>query len=841
LSDVKRALVWLLRLFVWGIALGVVLGVLTVVGVYLWLAPNLPDVASIRDVRVQVPLRVYSAEGKLIAEFGEIRRRPVTLAEVPKDLVNAFIAIEDARFYAHPGVDVRGVSRAGWEWLSTGKSQTGASTITMQLPRNYEMLGRERRVERKLREMILAIKLEREMSKDEILALYLNKIELGYRAHGVAAAAQVYYGKELKDLTLAESAMIAGLPKAPSTMNPIRNPARALERRNYILQRMRDLGHITQAQYVAAVAEADQAYLHEPTVELNAPYVAEIVRAQMIQKFGAEETYSRGFQVYTTVQSDRQNGAQTALTNALRAYDERHGFRGAEATLDLTTAASPEAQRALLGPWRPIAGFVPALVMQVYPDGIDALLKDGQTVKVPFTTMRWAQRYLTENYRGTAPNKPSDLVKPGAVVRLRMADDGSYAFSQLPRVQGAIVALDTDSGAVRALVGGLSFGLSKFNRATQMQRQPGSSFKPFVYSAAFQKGFTAASIVNDAPVVFSEAGMDKPWRPENDSGRFYGPTRLREAMVYSRNLVSVRVLQSIGINYARRYIRQFGLSDAELPPNLSMALGTGAVPPLKMAQGYAAFANGGFRVEPYYIEKILERDGTPLFVAQPGRACNGCPERIAADIQALIPDLSDSPEPAVAAAPPASAEAEVTAATNLLAPDAIKGPALAPRAIDSRNAFIMRSLMRDVVKRGTATAALVLNRADIAGKTGTTNDHRDAWFSGYTPDLAAAAWVGFDDFSPLGAGEFGGKAALPMWIEFMRGALAELPQREELPPPGLTTADINPGSGLIARPGSASAISEVFMQEHVPAAESAAAAGAPIDPNQGGAADPFSF
>lgn len=836
----KRLFSVFLRIALWGTVLFVVLGIAAAAGIYAYLAPSLPDVQTIRDVRVQVPLRVFSQEGLLIAEFGEIRRRPVTIKEVPKNLVNAFIAIEDARFYSHPGIDLKGLTRAGWEWLSTGKSKTGASTITMQLPRNYAMLGRERRMERKLKEIILALKLERQMSKDEILELYLNKIELGYRAHGVAAAAQVYYGKELMQLSLAESAMIAGLPKAPSTINPIRNPTRAIERRNYILQRMLELGHISAAQFSAASAEPDGAFLHEPTVELNAPYAAEVIRAQMIARFGEADTYSAGYQVYTTVVAERQNQAQAALTEALRAYDQRHGFRGAEAVLALAADATFEQERALLAPWRTVAGFVPALVLAVTDTDAQALLLDGQTVTVPFSTMTWAQRYLTENYRGPAPKRPGDVLKVGAVVRLRLLDDGSYGLSQLPRVQGAFVALDADSGAVRAIVGGLSFGMSKFNRVTQMQRQPGSSFKPFIYSAAFQKGFTAASIVNDAPVVFSEAGMDKPWRPENDSGKFYGPTRLREAMVYSRNLVSVRVLQAIGLNYARKYIRQFGLSDQELPPNLSMALGTGAVPPLKMAQGYAAFANGGFLVEPYYIDRILDRAGAVVLQANPKRACRGCPERVAADIQELLPDLSDAVEtPGAPTAPREPSLAE--AATNLVRPPEITGPALATKAIDARNAYIVRSLMRDVIKRGTATAALVLARNDIAGKTGTTNDHRDAWFSGYTPNLVATAWVGFDDFSSLGNGEFGGKAALPMWIDFMRGALADQPEAEELPPPGLTTADINPGSGLIARPGSASSISEVFMQEHMPSAESAAAAGAPIDPNQGGTEDPFSF
>ena len=832
----------LLRVLLWGALAGTVLVLAAAAGVYVYLAPSLPDVESIRDVRTQVPLRVYSAEGQLIAEFGEIRRRPVSIKDVPKDLINAFVSIEDARFYSHPGIDIKALTRAGWEWLSTGRSQTGASTITMQLPRNYAMLGRERRVERKLKEIILALQLERQMSKDEILELYLNKIELGYRAHGIAAAAQVYYGKELRDLTLAESAMIAGLPKAPSSINPIRNPKRALERRNYILQRMRELGHISASQFDAAASEADRAFLHEPTVELNAPYIAEIVRAQMIEKFGETETYSRGFQVFTTVQADRQNLAQSALTESLRAYDVRHGFRGAEGILPITESTTLEEMRKMLSPWRTIAGFVPALVTTLREDSVDALLQDGQSITVPFSTMLWAQRYLTENYRGPVPKRPSDVIKAGAVIRLRLLDDGSYGLSQLPKVQGALVALDTDSGAVHALVGGLSFGLSKFNRATQMQRQPGSSFKPFIYSAAFQKGFTAASIVNDAPIVFSEAGMDKPWRPENDSGKFYGPTRLREAMVYSRNLVSVRLLQAVGLNYTRKYIKRFGLTDSELPPNLSMALGTGAIPPIKMAQGYAAFANGGFRVEPYFIDRIADRDGVLLFRASAPRACRDCPERRAADIQELLPDLSDMPEQEGHAQPkPQTALPVAGSANNLMPAGAEPGPNLAPKAVDARNAYIIRSLMRDVIKRGTGRAALVLKREDIAGKTGTTNDHRDAWFSGYTPKLVATAWVGFDDFSPLGNGEFGGKAALPIWIAFMRGALSDTPDSEELPPPGLTTAEVNPGSGLVARPGSSGAISEVFMQEFVPAAESAASAGAPIDPNEGGAIDPFSF
>jgi penicillin-binding protein 1A len=806
---------WFRRILKWGLILGLLGAVLGVaaIGVAYWLiAPRLPDVTELRDVRLQVPMRVLSADGRLIAVFGETRRTPVPVKDIPEQVRNAFIAIEDARFYEHPGIDVVGIARAIWLLASTDRERVpGGSTITQQVARGF-FLSPEYSFTRKLTEIFLALRMEQELSKDEILDLYMNKIFFGYRAYGVAAAADFYYGKTLDQLTLPEAAMLASIPKFPSSGNPVSNPARALQRRDYVLQRMLEEGFIDAATHATAVATADTATPHEPPIEVEAPWLAEMVRVFAIEKLG-NEALTAGYVVHTTLDSRLQEAANAAVRGTLSDYDRRHGWRGAEARIELATDAGPAQWDAMLAGFRPLAGLVPGLVTEVGPESAQVYLVDRQTVELPLAAMAWARPYLSENSRGPAPKRPADLLARGDVVRLRRADDGGWALSQLPRAQAALVALSPEDGAIGALVGGFSFGLSKFNRATQSNRNPGSSFKPFVYSAAFERGFTAASIVNDAPLVFPDPSRpDGLWKPSNDDDLFEGPMRLREAMVRSRNLVSVRLLDAIGVRYARDYISRFGFAPETLPENLSLALGTSSVPPLAMARGFAVFANGGYLVDPWFVARIDDDRGNTVYAAEPTRACARCPERLAEaggatgtaqDLGALLGTVA-GPAPATAATP--GPEAAQPAA----------GTRLAPRVIDARNAYLVTSLLRDVVRRGTGRGAMEIGRNDLAGKTGTTNEFRDAWFSGFNDRYVATAWIGQDDFTPLGRGEFASRTALPIWTAFMRAALDGVPESPLEVPSGMTTARIDPASGnLLGGLDGESGVLEVFKVEDI--------------------------
>ena len=770
---------------------------LIALGVLYWLiAPRLPDVQELRNVELQVPLSIYTRDGKLVALIGETRRFPVEIEDVPEHVKNAFIAIEDARFYEHPGVDWRGIGRAVWLLATTDDRRVpGGSTITQQVARQF-FLSAEYSYTRKLTEIFLALKMERELSKDEIFELYLNKSFFGNRAYGVAAAAEFYYGKRLDQLTLAEAATLASIPKFPSSGNPIINPDRALVRRNYVLLRMREEGLITPAQEQAAQAEPVNASPHEPKVEADAPYIAEMVRAEMEQRYGAEATTS-GLKVYTTLDSVHQAAAAQAVQSGLLEYDRRHGWRGAEAQLALADGESLADLRKRLRAYPTLGGLSAVLVTGTSAGKAELLTAAGTALQLDAEGTRWT---------GKAPDQ---VLKRGDVVRIGLDPaTGKLRLAQIPQAQATLVSLQPEDGAIRALVGGFSFGLNKFNRATQAQRLPGSSFKPFVYAAAFERGFSPASIVLDAPVVFRDRAGNV-WRPQNDAGNFAGPMRLREAMVQSRNLVSVRLLDAIGVDFASRYITQFGFSQESLPPNLSMSLGTSSLTPLSIARGYAVFANGGYRIDPWFIEKVLDRNGVVLSETQPARACRGCPGRAAGEQRAtaVVDGFDFSPE---GAAPTPAPEAE----TAPVEPEAAQGPlVLAPRAIDERTAFLVSSLMKDVVKRGTATAAKVLERDDIGGKTGSTNDHRDAWFSGFGGDLVTTVWVGKDDFSSLGRREYGGKAALPIWIDYMRVALKDVPVVEAVPPPGIVTAAISPATGRLLPEGTPGAMTEYFKRE----------------------------
>ncbi|HRQ63772.1 MAG TPA: penicillin-binding protein 1A [Xanthomonadaceae bacterium] len=788
-----------MRLLLRLLRLGLILGVLglflgtAALGVAYWLiAPQLPAVETLREVRLQQPLRVYSADGKLMATFGEIRRQPVVIADVPDQVRQAFIAIEDARFYEHPGIDLMGIARAVWLLATSDLARVpGGSTITQQVAKMF-FLSPEYSYTRKLTEIFLALKIERELSKDEILELYLNKSFFGNRAYGVAAAADFYYGKSLDQLSLAEAAMLASIPKFPSTGNPLANPQRAMLRRNYVLERMAEVGFIDQASFRAAATERDFAHPHEPPIELEAHWVAEMVRLEAIERLGADAMQG-GYVAHTTIDSRMQTAANEAVRAALLDYDRRHGYRGPEARVTLADDDGVnEWQRHLAG-HRPVGGLMPALVVAVDEEAAELHLGDGQTVILPFEALSWARRYETENRRGPAPKSPLDVVAPGDIVRTARDAEGRWQFAQLPAVQGALVAIDPEDGALRAMVGGFSYAQSKFNRATQSQRQPGSSFKPFIYAAAFERGFTPASIVLDAPIVHNQAGMEVEWRPQNDNQSFAGPMRLREAMVTSRNLVSVRVLDAIGVPFAREYVSRFGLPESALPTNLSLALGSTAAPPIAMARGFAAFANGGFLVEPYLLDRLEDADGVVLLKSSPPRSCRECPERLMMESGRMA-----------------------TAANGSGRGDGDFGPpevSLAPRIIDERIAFLIHSILKDVVRRGTGRGAMVLNRSDLGGKTGTTNDYRDAWFSGFGGGLVVSAWGGFDDYTSLGRGEFGSRVALPMWTDFMRVALDGAPEVEAVTPAGIVSASVDAESGRLVPAGRAGSILEMFRSE----------------------------
>ncbi len=781
-----------------------VLGAGAVAATYFYLSPQLPSVEVLRDVRFQVPLQVYTRDQQLIAEYGSKKRDPVKYEEIPDTMIKAILAAEDDRFFEHPGVDYQGILRAAINLIMTGEKAQGGSTITMQVARNF-FLSSEKTYLRKINEIFLSFKIEHKLSKEEILELYLNKIYLGNRAYGIGSAAKIYYGKPLQELSLAQYAMIAGLPKAPSSYNPIADPKRAMIRRDYVLNRMFSLGHISRAEYETARAEPISARLSRQSIDLEAPYIGEMVRSYMYERYG-EEAYTNGFRVFVTIDPKLQLTAQDALRQSLLNYEYRHGFRGPVERIEIGPGSNADDIFKRLDALPVVGDLRPALILQTEQQNAQGVLADGNQFELGWDGLSWAAPYLDTNNIGNPPASAAEILTPGDVVYIRQQTPGAWRLAQIPNVSGAIVALNPEDGAILALSGGYDFFYSKFNRVTQAKRQPGSSFKPFIYSSALEKGFTPASIINDAPVVFDDPGLETSWRPENYSGRIYGPTRLREALTRSRNLVSIRLLQSIGIPYAIRYAQRFGFDPERLPRDLSLSLGSAAVTPMEMATGYAVFANGGFRITPYFIQRIEDIDGNIVFEADPAIACLEC-ERQAKETQPTA--LNDSL---------AEDETRVTGQplNMLLDGDVPAEPNLAERVITAQNAYLMTSMMQDVVRRGTARRALQLGRKDIAGKTGTTNDQRDAWFAGFNHELVAVSWVGFDDGSPLGNRETGGHAALPMWIEFMRTALADTAEAELEQPEGLITVRIDPRTGLLAPPSQPDAIFEIFRHNHMP-------------------------
>ena len=792
-----------LKFFLWS-CLAVFSGLLlSISGAFLYLSPNLPSVDSLRSIQLQIPLRIYSGDGKLIAEYGEMRRSPIAFDAIPKDFIEALLAAEDDNFANHYGVDVTSLMRAATQLLKTGQIQTGGSTITMQVAKNY-FLTSERSFSRKINEILLALQIERELSKNEILELYVNKIYLGHRAYGIEAAAQVYYGKSIGELNLAQLAMIAGLPKAPSAFNPLTNPARAKERRDWILGRMYRLGKIDEARYQQALAEVVDAAYHGASPELDAPYIAEMARAEMVGRFGSD-AYTEGFRVYTTATSQRQIAANQALIQGLVEYDQRHGYRGPEASLADTPR---EAWLQELSRYRGLSGMLPAVVSQVGTDSISVLLRDGNEHRVDWSSMKWARPFININSLGPQPRGPADVVKAGDVVRVRFVE-GAAQFSQVPQAQAALVSLDPLDGSIEALVGGFSFGQSNYNRAVQAKRQPGSSFKPFVYSAALDAGFTAATLVNDSPIVFVEEGMDRVWRPKNDNNTFLGPIRLREALYKSRNLVSIRLLQSLGMGYAIDYIERFGFKREDLSPNLSLALGTATLTPMEITVGWSAFANGGYKIEPYLIERIEDRDGQVLFTANPPRVPPS-DQSSPLDGEAAIETFAQNDRPL-----DSNAEPE-------------QPPRYAERIIDERTAYIMTSMLKDVIKRGTGRRALAMGRDDIAGKTGTTNESKDSWFSGYNADLVTSVWAGFDQPQTLGRREYGGTVALPIWMNYMSAVLDGMPEHSPAEPEGIVALRIDPVSGRAAPPGTPDAYFELFRSEDSPPDMNELDSGSPV-------------
>jgi len=809
----RRAGLYLLSFLLTGIFLTSVVAAV----IYIRIEPQLPSIETLKDVRLQEPLRVYTHDHLLLAEFGEKRRTPVNIDDVPPLLVKAFLAAEDDHFFEHSGVDLPGLMRAALELARTGKKRQGGSTITMQVARNF-FLSSEKTYLRKLTEILLAFRIEDSLSKDEILELYFNKIYLGHRAYGVEAAAHVYYGQGINELSLAKMAMIAALPKAPSRVNPINNPQAALDRRNYILGRMLQLGYIDAATHAAAVAEADDASLHTVNIEASAPFVAEMVRSEMVNRFDAA-AYTSGFEVITTIDAGHQEAANRALRNALIDYSKRHGYRGPEAHAELGSISQAD-WPGLLADYPVLGGLHAALVTAVGEQTATVLLASGESQQLDWDGLSWARPYRSANSMGAAPKRAADILTIGDIVRLRELEEGHLELAQLPAIEGALVSLRPDDGAILSLVGGFDFNSSKFNRVTQAKRQPGSSFKPIIYSAALEKGFTPASIINDAPVVFDDPELESTWRPENYSGQFYGPTRLREALYRSRNLVSIRILRSIGPGYAAEYAERFGFSADELPKDLTLALGSASVTPLQMARAYAVLANGGYLVQPYIIKEIHDANGTVIFQARPEVVCPQCEPR--------------GQEPPVAAQEVAGTKGADTATVEgAMLPEAgtgageqgmVEAVLPAKQVLSPRNVWLMTSMMRDVIQRGTGVRARSLGRSDLAGKTGTTNDQMDGWFSGFNHALVATAWVGFDRLEPLGRGETGGRSALPMWIDYMAYALKGVKELKQEPPEGLVTVRIDPATGLLAASGQRDAIFETFMEENVPSKTSSSMA-----------------
>ena len=793
-----------------------ILGVGTIFGFYLYVKPELPDVATIKEVELQTPMQVFTQDGKLISQFGEKRRIPVTYEEIPQHLIEALIATEDSRFYDHPGIDPIGITRAAIVVAMSGSAKQGASTITQQLARNF-FLSNEKKIMRKIKEIFIAIHIEQLLTKQEIMELYVNKIFLGYRSYGFGAAARVYFGKELHDLTLSEIATLAGMPKAPSTLNPIYSLERATDRRNVVLKRMLEENYITQAEYEQAKSEALLSRYHGAEIEVSAPYIAELARAWMVSRYG-EDVYTSGMNIYTTVDSKLQEAANRSAVNNLLGYDERHGYRGAEKVLweaDQTPLEEKQINKAL--DKMPTYGeLYPAVVTQVNQKDATLIVKHQGNQVLEWDGMKWARKFISDTRQGSAPKKAGDILAVGEVIFVRQAnaeaENVQWHLSQVPSANTAFIAMNPENGAVISLVGGFNFEHNKFNRVTQSVRQVGSSIKPFIYSAGIDSGLTLASLINDAPINQWDESQGTAWRPKNSPPTYVGPTRLKIGLAQSKNVMAVRVLREVGLEETRQYLTRFGFNIDELPHSETIALGAGSLTPMQVAQGYSVFANGGYYVEPFYISKIEGPYGDLEFEAQPKTICKqDC------------------------AAPITPAENEFQ--EHDVDVNAVESP-YAPQVISEQTAFLVREMMYSNIWgggdwragsgwNGTGWRARTLKRRDIGGKTGTTNDSKDAWYAGYAPGVVAVSWVGFDSHnrtlgrtrynSNLGkkqitGGEAGSKTAQPVWIDFMHTALEGVPEERKQAPSNIVRVRIDRESGLLTRKKDSSSMFEYFLR-----------------------------
>jgi len=801
----------------------ILLGVGSVYGLYKYIEPQLPDVNTLKDVRLQTPMQVYSAEGDLIAQYGEKRRVPQTIEQVPPVMVKAFIATEDSRFYEHHGVDPVGIFRAASIALMSGHASQGASTITQQLARNF-FLSPERTLMRKIKEVFLAIRIEQLLNKDEILELYLNKIYLGYRAYGVGAAAQVYFGKNVDQLTLSEMAMIAGLPKAPSTFNPLYSHDRAVSRRNVVLARMLDQHYISQQQYDEARNEPLNASYHGPEIVFSAPYLTEMVRQEMIKRYG-ENAYTDGFKVYTTVTRKLQMAAQESVRNNVMAYDMRHGYRGPSNVLwKVGETAWDESEILKTLKALPVYGpLFPAVVTAANNDEATALMRDGSSVSLGMAGMRWARPYKSDTQQGATPRSVTQVVQPGQQIWVRKVDN-DWWLGQVPDVNSALVSLNPKDGAVRALVGGFDFNQSKFNRATQALRQAGSNIKPFLYTAAMDRGLTLASILNDVPISRWDAGAGSDWRPKNSPARYDGPIRLRQGLGESKNVVMVRAMRAMGVDYAAEYLQRFGFPAQNIVHTESLALGSASFTPLQLVRGYAVMTNGGFLVDPYFISKIENEQSGVLFEAKPKVACPECnlpviygdTQKALAMNEDSVENVAVSQENRNVAVPQPQLE-QVPGGQ----PQQDGEQLYAPHVINTPLSFLIKSAMNSNIFgepgwMGTGwRAGRDLKRNDIGGKTGTTNSSKDAWFSGYGPGVVTSVWIGFDDHrrdlgrttasgaipDQISGYEGGAKSAQPAWDDYMKSALDGIPVEPLTPPEGVVTVTIDRSTGKLANGG----------------------------------------
>nr|WP_251071125.1 PBP1A family penicillin-binding protein [Shewanella sp. NKUCC01_JLK] len=813
---------WLKRIVIALFSLAL-LGVGAIVAAYFYVLPDLPDVSTLKNVQLQTPLRIYSSDGKLISQFGEKRRIPLTLDEVPKPLLQAFIATEDARFYEHGGIDPVGVLRAALVMLTTGEKKQGASTITMQVARNF-FLTRDKTIIRKVKEIFISYHIEELLTKDEILELYVNRIYLGQRAYGVGAAAQVYFGKNVQELSLSELAVIAGLPKAPSTLNPITSPSRALARRNVVLMRMNEVGYISQTEYQAALQEPLMARYHGAEIDLYAPYISEMARDYMVQKYGEEEAYTNGYNVYTTISSDLQLKAQQALRNNVYAYDERHGYRGPAAVL--WTDEKPESAqiKTELAKIASVQELQPAAVISIADQQASIMTAKGETKVITWDGLKWARKFITDKRQGSVPKSASDILKVGERIWIR--DNGQYLqLSQVPEVASATVSLDPKNGAIRTLVGGYSFSQSQYNRVTQAKRQLGSNIKPFIYAAALEKGFTLATLIDNAPINKPDISQGTAWRPKNSPDIYGGPTRLRVGLAQSINVMSVRAMRHVGLDETIAQLVEFGFDPNDLPRNESIALGSSSVTPLQVVTAFNVFANGGFLLEPFYIDRVEDAYGNVIEKANPTLACKPS--------QSLSQPVTPSDPMAFSISGDSSAEPSAPVAQCFE-----QTGRYAPQIISEQTAFLITEALKSVIWgggdwskgtgwQGTAwRAAKLIKRHDIAGKTGTTNESRDTWFSGFSPVITSTFWVGFDDHGrqlgrtawnangekdQITGAEAGAKTAGPGWNEFMNSVLQGTPETTSIPPEGIVSVRIDLATGKLTRKTDYTSAFEYFI------------------------------